>query len=85
MLHQQVTGIAELGGHAAAFAGQARLGIGGGAVGLVAPSLAVVVHLGVPSRPGGPLLPSSSLGRKLLCEAQASSRVPSTLKCWPER
>src|SRR5665213_48038 len=33
---------------------------------------------------GGPPLPPPSLGRKLLCEAQASSRVPSTLKCSPE-
>src|SRR5580704_532605 len=47
VLHQRVAGIAELGLLAAAFAGQPSLGIGGRAVGEIAPLLPMEVDLGI--------------------------------------
>ena len=59
---------------------QARLGVRGVGIGLVAPAFSPEAPDGLPgsSSVGGD---GSSLGRKLLRLAAASIRVPSTLKC----
>src|SRR5438105_2420290 len=70
-------------------AGQHGLRIGGGTVCLISAFLSAIVDRGVilvPPSAGGfgswsLSLPTGSTGRKLLCDAQASSNVPSTVKC----
>jgi hypothetical protein len=49
VLHEQMPGVAELGGGGVGLAGQPRLRVGGGLVRLVGAPLPVVVDLGVPS------------------------------------
>src|SRR5271167_1965931 len=79
VLYQRVPDEAELGGLIVALAIELRVRVRGRFVRIVAAPLAV--ELDSPFRPADGGSSDPSLARKLLSEAQASTRVPSTEKC----